>query len=235
MINFLFSLIKICPSFLAKAHFNRNVKTPKLFCNLTLLHSFMQFFIKLTSQGLLCRVGFAFLLVFTSVSLKAQTEITPAKSYLTDNAEKLKVDKTDISQMSVSSAYLSPTTGWYHVYFNQTHQDIEVFNAVMNVTLKNGLVVNTNHTFVENLTTLAANINTNNVQSTISPTQAIERATQHLNLTSGTISKIREASSSRMSSVIEKGKYSSKSLSNENIDVKLYWLPIESGEPQPMA
>ena len=180
----------------------------------------MQHFSKLTSKGLLCRMAFVFLLVFASVALKAQTEIASAKTYLTDNAEKFKLSKTDINNMTVSSAYLSPSTGWYHIYFNQTHQDVEVFNALMNVTLKSGLVVNTNHSFVENLSARVSSVNVTNAQGTITPTKAIERAAQHLNLTSTGITKVQETPSSLSSGIVEKGKYLDKSLSNENIDVK---------------
>lgn len=51
----------------------------------------MQHFSKLTFKDLLYRMAFAFLLVFTSISLKAQTEIATAKSFLTDNTEKYKL------------------------------------------------------------------------------------------------------------------------------------------------
>jgi Zn-dependent metalloprotease len=175
-------------------------------------------------------MAFAFLLVFTSISLKAQTEIATAKSFLTDNTEKYKLSKTDINDMTVSSAYLSPTTGWYHLYFNQTYQNVEVFNALLNVTMKNGQVVHTTNSFVDNLSVRLSGINTTNAQGIVSPTQAIEKAAQHLNLTSNGITKIQETSSSLSSGAIGKGKYLDKVLSNENIEIKLYWLPYESGE-----
>ena len=190
----------------------------------------MQHFSKQTPKGLLCRLAFAFLLVFASVSLKAQTEIAAAKTHLAENTEKYKISKTDVNDMTVSSAYLSPTTGWYHIYFNQTHQNVEVFNALLNVTMKNGQVVHAAHSFVDNLPVRLTGINTTNAQGVISPTQAIEKAAQHLNLTSTGITKIQETPSSLSSGAIVKGKYLDKSLSNENIDVKLYWLPYESGE-----
>ncbi|MEY4538995.1 MAG: hypothetical protein RLZZ306_752, partial [Bacteroidota bacterium] len=190
----------------------------------------MQHFSKLTSKGLLCRLAFAFLLVFASVSLKAQTEIATAKTHLANNTEKYKIAKSDVTDMTVSSAYLSPTTGWYHIYFNQAYQNVEVFNALLNVTMKNGQVVHTTNSFVDNLSLRLTGVNTSSLQGTISPTQAIEKAAQHLNLVSSTITKIQETPSSLTSGAIGKGKYSDKSLSNENLEVKLYWLPYESGE-----
>ena len=190
----------------------------------------MQQLSELTIKGLFSKLAFAFLMVFTSISLKAQTEIATAKSYLTDNITKYGITKSDVNDMTVSSAYLSPTTGWYHIYFNQTSQNVEVFNALLNVTLKNGQVVNANHSFIDNLSVRLSAINTANAQGMISPTQAIEKAAQHLNLASSGITKIQETPSSLSSGVIGKGKYMDKLLSNDNVEVKLYWLPYESGE-----
>jgi Fungalysin metallopeptidase (M36)/Fungalysin/Thermolysin Propeptide Motif len=192
----------------------------------------MQHFSKLTPKGLLCKVAFAFLLLLTSVSLKAQTEIATAKTHLANNTDKYRLSKTDINDMMVSSAYLSPTTGWYHIYFNQAYQNVEVFNALLNVTMKDGQVVHTNSSFVDNLSLRLTGINTTNAQGSISPTQAIEKAAQHLNLTSGDITRVQETPSSLSSGVIGKGKYAAKNLSNEDIDIKLYWLPYESGEEE---
>jgi hypothetical protein len=191
----------------------------------------MQQFSKLIFEGLMRKFALASLLVFLSLHAKAQTEIANAKSFLISNAEKYRLSETDIKEMKVSSAYLSPTTGWYHIYFNQSYQDVEVFNALLNVTLKDGQVVQTNHSFVENLSARASSLSTTNLKGAmISPVQAIEKAAQHLNLTASTITKQQETPSSLLTNGVTSGKYLDKTLSNENIDVKLYWLPYESGE-----
>ncbi|MCU0469356.1 MAG: M36 family metallopeptidase [Arcicella sp.] len=157
----------------------------------------------------------------------AQSEINTAKTYLLANASKEKLAPSDVNDMSISSAYLSPTTGWYHIYFNQTYQDIEVYNALLNVTLKDGQVIHTTHSFIYNITAQSSSVNTTNAQGTLSAVQAIGRAAQHLNLSSSGVSKIQESVSTLSSGAISKGKYLDKGLSNENIDVKLYWLPYE--------
>jgi hypothetical protein len=168
-----------------------------------------------------------FFFILGTLTVHAQGEINTAKAYLLANASKEKLAPSDVNDMNVSSAYLSPTTGWYHIYFNQTYQDIEVYNALFNVTMKNGQVVHTTHSFIDNLSTRLASVNTTNTQSTLSAVQAIGRAAQHLNLSSSGISKIQESVSTLSSGAISKGKYLDKGLSNENIDVKLYWLPYE--------
>jgi Fungalysin metallopeptidase (M36)/Fungalysin/Thermolysin Propeptide Motif len=191
----------------------------------------MQQFSKLTCKGLMSKLALAFLLVFLSLYAKAQTEIANAKSFLISNAEKYRLSETDIKEMKVSSAYLSPTTGWYHIYFNQSYQDVEVFNALLNVTLKDGQVVQTNHSFVEYLAVRASSLSTTNLKgTTLSPVQAIEKAAQYLNLTASNITKQQETPSSLLANGVTSGKYLDKTLSNENIDVKLYWLPYELGE-----
>lgn len=160
----------------------------------------------------------------------AQKEIVTARDFISNNVEKYNLAKTDVNEMTISSSYLSPTTGWYHIYFNQTYQNVEVFNALMNVTLKNGQVAYTNHSFVDNLSARAAGINISNPQNIITPARAIEKAAQYLNLTSSGVSKIQESLSPLSSGAISQGKYTDKGLSNENIEVKLYWLAYEAGE-----
>ncbi len=190
----------------------------------------MQQLSKLNSKGLFFRLAFAFLLAFTSLSLKAQTEIATAKSFLTENSTKYKLAKRDIDEMKISSAYLSPTTGWYHIYFNQTYKDIDVFNALLNVTMKNGQVVHTTNSFVENLDINLASINTFSPKTSITPIRAIERAAEHLNLSTSDIVKIKEKFSSVSPESVDKGTYFDDDLSDENIELKLYWLPYEEGE-----
>jgi Fungalysin metallopeptidase (M36)/Fungalysin/Thermolysin Propeptide Motif len=188
----------------------------------------MQKFSRFLSEGLFAKLVFTFLLAFASISLKAQTEITTAKTYLDDNLSKYKLTKSDVKDMTVSSSYLSPTTGWYHIYFNQTYQNVEVYNALLNVTMKNNEIVQANSTFEENLAIRLMGLNANNLQGTLTPVQAIERVAQHLNLSSNGVNKIQEISLNF--GAVSKGKYSDSGLSKENIEVKLYWLPYEYGE-----
>ena len=157
---------------------------------------------------------------------QAQTEITTAKQYLRDNAQKQKLIESDINEMTVSSAYLSPTTGWYHVYFNQNYQSIEVYNSMINMVLQQNQVQHTVSNFIPNI---ATKTNTNNFQSlTLSPLQALQKATIHLNLTASDISKTKEIGTAKLlNGTVNETTFSDTQLSDENIDVKLFWLPIE--------
>lgn len=163
-----------------------------------------------------------------SISSYAQKEIEIAKSYLTTNAAKQNLTAADINEMQVSSAYLSPTTGWYHVYFAQTHQSIEVYNALLNLTLKNGTVEYVTSSFVQNL---AGKVVINPSKEKISPVEAIRKAAVSQNLTVNNLNQIEEVSAVKLpSGLITKAVYRDQSFSDESINVQLYWLPYNTTE-----
>jgi hypothetical protein len=186
----------------------------------------MKHIFQIKNQGLLANIIFTLLLAFLSSSVQAQTEIATAKNYLTANAIREKLSATDIAEMSVSSAYLSPTTGWYHVYFNQTYQSVEVYNGLISVTLNNGQVGYVANSFVANL---ASQVPTGLVFTKISPIKALQKAAASVNLTpSSTTSEVNKTLLSN--GKINKVSYLDPGISNDKIDVKLYWLPYESIE-----
>ena|GEM_PF-2045240 len=113
-----------------------------------------------------------YLFLLTAVAVKAQNEINITKNYFNQSSVKERLAKSDIEEMTVSSAYLSPTTGWYHVYFTQTYQSIEVYNGMLNATLQNGEVKYVGNTFVQSI---ASFVPENAILSqSINPLQAIQ-------------------------------------------------------------
>ncbi|MEA5459675.1 M36 family metallopeptidase [Arcicella sp. LKC2W] len=160
----------------------------------------------------------------SSLTLKAQTEIETAKRYLTDNTTKHQLISSDIDEMVVSSAYLSPTTGWYHVYFNQTYQSIEVYNGMLNLTLKNGQVVYVANNFVQNIAQKAT-INLKAISLT--PTQALSKALMKVGLTS---SNLQEIEVKQLNGIATQMAFKDANISNNPIEVKLYWLPDDKQE-----
>ncbi|MFN3489614.1 MAG: M36 family metallopeptidase [Emticicia sp.] len=163
-----------------------------------------------------------------SISTYAQKEIEIAKNYLTANAAKQNLTAADMNEMQISSAYLSPTTGWYHVYFAQTHQSVEVYNALLNLTLKNGNVEYVTSSFVQNL---AGKVTVSPLKEKLSPVQAIRNAAMSRNLTISNLSQIEELSTVKIpSGLITKAVYRDQSLSDEPINVQLYWLPYNTAD-----
>ncbi len=165
---------------------------------------------------------------FVTVSVQAQTEIVTAKSYLTANAVKQNLTTVDIAEMGVSSAYLSPTTGWYHIYFNQTYQSVEVYNGLLNVTLNSGQVDYVTNTFVAGL---ASKVPFGELKTLVNPVQALQKAAASVNLTASGITQITEVSSTTLpNGIINKALYLDPAISNDKIDVKLYWFPTEEND-----
>ena len=170
---------------------------------------------------------FLFALLSTQ-SLHAQNQVEISKRYLTENSSKYKLSTTDITDMTVSSAYLSPTTGWYHVYFNQTYQSIDVYNGVVAVTVKADKVAYVTNSFTPNI---ASRVPIEGVKTNLSALEALKKAATRLDFRTSNQSDIKEISSSKLANgVLTKVSFKDKTLSNDNIDVKLYWLPYETQE-----
>ncbi len=180
-------------------------------------------------NGLLSKIFFSLVFAFLSISALAQAEIETAKRYLIENASKHKLSASDIDEMIVSSAYLSPTTGWYHVYFNQTYQSIEVYNGLMNLVIKGNKVEYVTNNFVADITST-----TSLKAMSLSPLQALQKAAADVNLTSSSLGEIREVSVTKLlDGLITKGAFIDENLSNERIEIKLYWLPyVKEGEKE---
>ncbi len=162
-------------------------------------------------------------LSFFSFSAFAQNEIETAKAQLVENKNLQIVDNQTISQrdlneMSVSSAYLSPSTGLYHIYFNQRFKEIEVYNAQLNIVLKNKKVAYANPQFVAGLEKMGLL-----EKPSVSPLQAVQLTATHLGLTSFNPDLISEEKFSN--GAIKKAIFSEYSLTEKPISAQLYWLP----------
>lgn len=167
-----------------------------------------------------------FILTITfSTHVFAQKEVENAKAYLQANAAQFQLSKTDIEEMGVSSAYLSTGTSLYHIYFAQKYQAIEVFNGILNVTLLNDKVVNVGNTFVPNINSKVPAI-TNTLG--LSPAEAIDKAAAYLKLATSTVSTQEVSTNKLPNGQIDKAVYRNAALSNDEINVKLYWFPYDT-------
>jgi hypothetical protein len=161
-----------------------------------------------------------------SLTLYAQKEVEKVKDYLRANASKYRLTTSDIEQMAISSAYVSPTTGWYHIYFNQTYRSIEVYNGLLNATLINDNVGNISSSFEANI---ASRVSSDSLGILLSPVNALAKAAQSLNLSYSPVNN-RELNVVRLANgQISKAVYANSDLSDENIEIKLYWLPYIEG------
>ncbi len=177
------------------------------------------------NTNLICIRLITFFLLF-SMSTQAQKEVNIAKQHLFENTKTENITRSDIETMNISSQYLSPTTGWYHIYFNQTNQSVEVYNAVLAVTLKNDKVEWVANSFVK---ALDAKITSANSTNALSAKDAVQKATAFLKMNRSNNEQLKEISATKLANgKIGKVIFEDKSISNENIEAKLYWLPYEN-------
>jgi Zn-dependent metalloprotease len=129
-----------------------------------------------TQPLIFIKVLITHVLLLVSVSLYAQRETAIAKEYLRANAKTWGLTANDLQEMKVSSAYLSPSTGWFHIYFNQYYQSIPVYNSVLNVTVKDEQVIHVNNSFVSNTNSSSLN----NLKGTsLTPKTALQKVAAH--------------------------------------------------------
>ncbi|RFS17824.1 M36 family metallopeptidase [Emticicia sp. C21] len=175
------------------------------------VHKFQRFY-------LLC------LTITLSLTGHAQKEVEKVKTYLKTHATQYHLSNKDIDEMVISSDYVSPTTGWYHGYFVQKHQSIEVYNGILNT-----LIVKENVEHVANnfVTDIALKVPVITIIP-VSPLNAISRAATSLKLPGNAANSVEVSTNRLANGQIEKGVYANADLSKESIPVKLYWLPYDT-------
>jgi hypothetical protein len=165
-----------------------------------------------------------FLTIAVSSGVHAQKEVEKVKTYLKANAAQYHLSAKDIDEMDISSEHLSPTTGWYHVYFVQKYQSIEVYNGILNTTIIKDNVANLANNFVADISSKVPLVTI----IPVTPLSAISKAATSLKLP-GNPSNSQEVSTSKLpNGQIEKAVYTNADLSKENISVKLYWFPYDT-------
>ncbi len=160
------------------------------------------------------------LAVGTAQSAWAQGSVEPiAKKYLLEHQTELGLSQADIENWVITDSYTSSHNQVQHLYIRQTHQDIEIFNAVANFNIWQGRVMNMGDRLERNV---ATRINT--VQPSLTPFQAIEAAANHLGLTATEpIAAIQPISTKEFL-------FNKAGLSLREIPVKLMYQPMPEGE-----
>lgn len=119
-----------------------------------------------------------------ALSLYAQTEnfdpqkVSLAKSFLKGKAKELGLNDTEINNLKISGQTHSKFSGITNIYFVQTHEGIEVYNAIVNVHIgKTGQIV---HYTSRAIPGIASLISTEKSNSIISPLEAVTQASRQL-------------------------------------------------------
>lgn len=156
----------------------------------------------------------------------AQKEVQLCKELLQKNEvalgeDALRLSQNDIENMIVSSSYLSPTTQWHHFYFNQSHQEIEVYNAQLNVVMKEGKIEHVLNQFFPKIEKKTADANPK-----INPNEAISIVAKYLNINDLNPIFISEKKTSK--GVVSYAEFKDEAFTSELLKTQLYWLPNDN-------
>jgi hypothetical protein len=176
----------------------------------------------------ICKIAYVAIgCIVLTTGAYAQTEVETARQYATATAATQQLTPADVSGMLVSSAYKSPTTGWHHVYFNQAVQGVEVYTRMMSVMLVDNQPTYLSHNFIADLTGYAGQ-SVSAPRPALSPLEALRQAVKGVGLPTGSVASVQSLTSSLLADgTITKQLFQAPDLSNEKVEVKLYWLPAE--------
>ncbi len=159
------------------------------------------------------------LFAITFAWAQKQTPLDIALRYTEQQQERWQLEKSDVTDMLVSSNYRTQHNGMSHFYFLQRHVGIPVYNAMIGVHVtSDGKIGFATNRFIANV---AAKVNA--TAPTLSAEQAIIKAAQQLNLPGKPAPVFVEKS--------EKGEliFEDKSISQSAIKVRLMYQPTANG------
>ncbi len=158
-----------------------------------------------------------FIAMAISSFAQLQSPLDIALRHLEQNRNELQLTTTDISNYYISDLYTSKHNGVTHVYLYQTHKDIPVHNAIININiLPNGKVLNMGNRFVADLKSRV-----NSSSPSITPEQAIQKVIDHFQINTSEVLRLQEKESDHHYIFKKDG------IALEPIPVKLAYEPMD--------
>lgn len=147
--------------------------------------------------------------------------IETAQRFIEQNRQALGLTGSDTRDIVVTSALRDSHNGLTHVYFQQRYRGIEVFNAVLNISVKaDGTVLTAGNRFVPNLAAAAGG-----QQPTRSAVEAAGHAAGHLGLRPTEPFQILAS----LRGTAEVTRLSTAGIAEKPIEVGLTWVPTGNG------
>ena len=142
-------------------------------------------------------------------------------NYLNENKAALGLTEADISNAVVSDKYVSRHTGVTHIYLQQHHNGIPVYNAILNSNVTHdGRIINIGNRFVGNLAGAAGESS-----PAISQEAAVAAAASHVDLSISEVLTIEEVVGGSTQAVV----LSNGGVSQNAIPVQLAYQPYKTG------
>lgn len=151
--------------------------------------------------------------IIGTMPLFAQSPTEIIQAFLEQKQQELNLSVEDIKEWTITSHHTSKQSGATHVYIQQLHQGIPVFNGIANFALKDGKVFSMGNRLVDHIAQ-----NSKYTTPAISPEQAIFSAAKALEIAAPTALKPIEALSNKHFI------YNNGGISTENIPVQLMYF-----------
>ena len=160
-----------------------------------------------------------FIFLLNSLLSFSQDNKELIQQFLNQNQERFDLNVSDIQDWIVTNEVYSRRSGITHVYIQQQYDGVPIFNAVANISIKNGRVIHHGISFLKNV---AEKTNTKN--PSITPVLAIQKVTTQLGLETTSPSDLLKTISENHFV------YSNESVSSEKIPVKLVYQPTSDNQ-----
>lgn len=155
--------------------------------------------------------------------LLAQQQLPDIHAVIDQNKEALGISDRDFSEYSVANAYTTDHLGVTHIYLEQRHKDIPVYNGILNLNLRVDRLLSYGNRWITNLHSRAPSH-----QPGISAGTAVEQSAVHLGRTFFETEELK--SETNTLGQITKIVFAQAGLSREEIPVVLVWLKGDQKE-----
>jgi len=159
-------------------------------------------------------------LLYAQETLSDSDYGTVIQSYLNQKSTELNLQPTDIQDIVVNKEFYSKKTRITHVYINQRHQGVPIYNAISSVSIRDNFVYYYANRLISDIALKA-----NTTSPTISSSQAIYAAASYFNL--GSVQNLDLISSENNNYMFSGG-----GISENNIPAKLVYVLTEEGTLQ---
>jgi len=150
---------------------------------------------------------------------QTQSKLDIGLRYMEEQKEALGLTQQDVEGMIVSDNYVSKHNGVTHIYFNQTHKGIPIYNAIFNV----NITKENNVPFHGNRFHSDVKSKVNTTKASIDAQEAVEYVAKSLDVTmTKSVNALEQISDIHF--VVE-----AESLSNSVIPVKLKYQAMKDG------
>jgi len=168
-------------------------------------------------QGVACALAIAALGIVTVPATAAAADaVDVARAHVQSNPKAFGLTGADVDGMVVSSVVPSRHSGVTHVYFEQRHRGVAVWNGILTVNVAaDGTVISTGSRFVANLASAAAGQNPKRTAA-----EAAGAASGHLGLKPSKPFQVVSRQGTDEATVLTDGGVAAKP-----IEAKLVWLP----------